>query len=43
MSIQWPEAMPDGGRVSSPESEDAYRTGALRVHDETHLCQEYGN
>ncbi|MFM0241203.1 T6SS phospholipase effector Tle1-like catalytic domain-containing protein [Paraburkholderia phytofirmans] len=40
MSIQWPEAMPNGGRLQLSESEDAFRDGALRMHDETRSCQQ---
>ncbi|WP_321964441.1 hypothetical protein [Paraburkholderia sp. J7] len=40
MSIQWPEPMPDGGRVQISESEDAFQDGALRMHDETGACQQ---
>ena len=40
MTIQWPEAMPDGGRVQLSQSEDAFAEGALRMHDETRSCQQ---
>jgi len=38
--IRWPEAMPEGGRLPLSQSEDAYKQGALRMHDETRSCQQ---
>ncbi|TCW85051.1 hypothetical protein C5O80_07380 [Burkholderia sp. SRS-46] len=40
MTIRWPEAMPDGGRLPLSQSEDAFKLGALRMHDETRSCQQ---
>ena len=40
MTIQWPEAMPDGGRLQPAQSEDAFNQGALRMHDETRSCKQ---
>ncbi|MBP0588348.1 hypothetical protein J8I87_01155 [Paraburkholderia sp. LEh10] len=40
MSIQWPDPIPDGGRVQRSESDDAFHDGALRMHDETRSCQQ---
>lgn len=40
MTIQWPEVMPDGGRLQLSQSEDAFKVGALRMHDETRSCQQ---
>ncbi|MBP0588344.1 hypothetical protein J8I87_01135 [Paraburkholderia sp. LEh10] len=39
MSIQRPEQVPDGGRVQLSESDDAFRDGVLRMHDEARSCQ----
>jgi len=40
VTIRWPEAMPEGGRLPLSQSEDAYAQGALRMHDETRSCQQ---
>jgi len=40
MTIQWPDGMPDGGRLQQSESEDAFMNGALRMHDVTRSCQQ---
>lgn len=40
MTIQWPEPMPDGGRVQLSQSEDAFSLGAMRMHDETRSCRQ---
>ncbi|RDV00735.1 T6SS phospholipase effector Tle1-like catalytic domain-containing protein [Trinickia dinghuensis] len=40
MAIQWPEAIPDGGRLQLSESEDAFSLGVLRMHDETRSCRQ---
>ncbi|WP_175884152.1 DUF2235 domain-containing protein [Burkholderia sp. BCC0044] len=40
MTIRWPDAMPEGGRLPRSQSEDAYEQGALRMHDETRSCQQ---
>lgn len=40
MTIQWPEAMPDDGRLPLSQSEDAFKIGALRMHDETRSCRQ---
>ncbi|MBR8430102.1 DUF2235 domain-containing protein [Burkholderia cenocepacia] len=40
MTIRWPDAMPDDGRLPRSQSEDAYQQGALRMHDETRSCQQ---
>lgn len=40
VTIRWPEAMPDGGRLQLSQSEDAFKLGSLRMHDETRSCQQ---
>ena len=40
MTIRWPEAMPEGGRLPLSQSEDAFKLGALRMHDETRSCRQ---
>lgn len=40
MTIQWPEAMPDGGRVQLSQSKDAFDQGTLRMCDDTRSCQQ---
>jgi len=40
VTIRWPEAMPEGGRLPLSQSEDAFKLGALRMHDETRSCRQ---
>ncbi|KDB10626.1 Protein of unknown function DUF2235, partial [Burkholderia sp. lig30] len=32
--------MPEGGRLPLSQSEDAFKLGALRMHDETRSCRQ---
>ncbi|KML49296.1 hypothetical protein VL15_27895 [Burkholderia cepacia] len=40
MNVQWPERMPDGGRLSSKEVDAAWSTGYCRMVDPRVSCQQ---
>jgi hypothetical protein len=40
MNIRWPDAMPDGDRLPSSQSADAWYTETLRMFDDSRSYQQ---